>query len=105
MARERIRDLKDTDIVPSGPGVYIFRDSTGYLYIGESANLRTRLAKHLDQSDSKSLAYYLRKNGVDTVTVELHAFDPDSNARLKEMRRAYESELIHSRKPRFNIAP
>jgi hypothetical protein len=59
----------------------------------------------LDHSDSRSLAHYLWKNGVDNVTVELHAFDPDSNARLKEMRRAYESEMIRSRKPRFNIAP
>jgi len=97
--------LKDVGIVSTNPGVYIFRDSSGYLYIGESANLRTRLAKHLDHSDSRSLAHYLWKNGVDNVTVELHAFDPASNARLKAMRRAYESELIHSRKPRFNIAP
>ncbi len=95
----------DAKIVPTNPGVYIFRDASGYLYIGESANLRTRVAKHLDHSDRKSLAHYLWKKGVEDVIVELHAFDPQSNARLKEMRRAYESELIRSRKPRFNIAP
>jgi len=97
--------VSDVDIVPTKPGVYIFRDASGYLYIGESANLRTRVAKHLDHSDRKSLAHYLWKGGMEHVTVELHAFDPDSNARLKDMRRAYESELIRSRKPRFNIAP
>jgi hypothetical protein len=37
--------------------------------------------------------------------VELHAFDPDSKARSLTVRRAYESELIRSRKPRLNIAP
>lgn len=96
---------KDAENVPTNPGVYIFRDASGYLYIGESANLRTRVAKHLDHSDSKSLARYLWKGGLENITVELHAFDPDSNARLKDMRRAYESELIRSRKPRLNIAP
>jgi predicted GIY-YIG superfamily endonuclease len=97
--------IRAPEIVPTNPGVYIFRDATGYLYIGESANLRTRVAKHVDHSDRKSVAHYLWKNGAKNVTVELHAFDPDSSARRKEMRRAYESELIRSRKPRFNIAP
>jgi hypothetical protein len=48
---------------------------------------------------------YLKRQGVEQVTIEVHAFDPDSAARLIEMRRAYESELIRSRRPRFNIAP
>lgn len=92
-------------LVPNGPGVYIFRDETGYLYIGESSKLRERLRKHLDDSDRKSLASYLRKEGIDEVTIEVHAFDPESPARLKPQRRAYESELIRSRKPRLNLAP
>ena len=93
------------DLVPDAPGVYIFRDQTGYLYIGESSNLRHRVAKHLDHSDRKSLARYLWKNGLEGITVELHAFDPQSKARSRSVRRAYESELIRSRHPRFNIAP
>lgn len=91
--------------VPEQPGVYIFRDETGYLYIGESANLHDRVKQHLDRSDRQSLASYLATNGVKGVTLELHAFEKDSPARLKPMRRAYESELIRSRKPRFNLAP
>ncbi len=93
------------DEVPEQPGVYIFRDATGYLYIGESSNLYDRIKKHLDRSDRQSLANYLATNGVKGVTLELHAFAADSPARLKPMRRAYESELIRSRKPRFNLAP
>jgi predicted GIY-YIG superfamily endonuclease len=93
------------DKVPEQPGVYIFRDETGYLYIGESSNLYDRVKKHLDRSDRQSLANYLETNGVKGVTLELHAFAADSPARLKPMRRAYESELIRSRKPRFNLAP
>lgn len=96
---------KDAGKVPEQPGVYIFRDATGYLYIGESSNLHDRIKKHLDRSDRQSLANYLATNGVKGVTLELHAFEKDSPARLKPMRRAYESELIRSRKPRFNLAP
>ena len=97
--------VKNPDLVPEAPGVYIFRDRTGYLYIGESSDLRRRVAKHLDHSDRKSLARYLWKNGLAGVTVEVHAFDPTSKAKERLVRRAYESELIRSRKPRFNIAP
>jgi predicted GIY-YIG superfamily endonuclease len=96
---------QEPDKVPKQPGVYIFRDETGYLYIGESSNLYDRVKKHLDRSDRQSLANYLATNGVKGVTLELHAFAADSPARLKPMRRAYESELIRSRKPRFNLAP
>ncbi|MGZ0173147.1 MAG: GIY-YIG nuclease family protein [Planctomycetales bacterium] len=96
---------KDAGKVPEQPGVYIFRDATGYLYIGESSNLHDRIKKHLDRSDRQSLANYLATNGVKGITLELHAFAKDSPARLKPMRRAYESELIRSRKPRFNLAP
>ena len=93
------------ELIPNGPGVYIFRDETGYLYIGESSKLRDRLKKHLDDSDRQSLATYLKAEGIGGIVIEVHAFDPDSQARLKPQRRAYESELIRSRKPKFNLAP
>lgn len=93
------------ELIPNGPGVYIFRDGSGYLYIGESSKLRERLKSHLDDSDRQSLASYLKAEGIESVTVEVHAFDPASPARLKPQRRAYESELIRSRKPRFNLRP
>lgn len=95
----------DPQKIPTAPGIYIFRDATGYLYIGEAKNLRTRLAQHLGDSDRAALAGYLRQQDIDSVTIELHIFDPTSNARLVAHRRAYESELIASRQPRFNIRP
>jgi hypothetical protein len=102
----RAREIVDQpSLVPTQPGVYLFRDATGYLYIGEAANLRTRVHKHLSQSDRELLADYLWRQGLDCVTVELHAFDPDSKARSLTVRRAYESELIRSRQPRLNLAP
>lgn len=97
--------IAKSKLVPDAPGIYIFRDPTGYLYIGESSSLKQRVNQHLDQSDRKSLAHYLFENGNREITVELHVFGKDTPAKDKTRRRAYESELIRSRKPRFNIAP
>ena len=94
----------DPSIVPADSGIYIFRDQTGYLYIGESNNLRRRLTQHLDESSSESLANYLTENGADEITIELHLFDPDSRINEVAVRRAYESELISSRNPKFNLS-
>ena len=97
--------LGQNDLIPESPGIYLFRDQSGYLYIGESNNLRSRLMEHLDGSDRKSLANYLRDQGIKNISIEVHAFPSDSRARKVTVRRAYESELIASRKPRFNVRP
>ena len=93
------------DLVAAHPGIYIFRDKTGYLYIGQSDDLQKRLKTHLDQSHNQSLAKYLNQQKLEGITIEVHSFDPASRARETRVRRAYESELIASRKPRFNIQP
>lgn len=93
------------DQLPKNAGIYIFRDKTGFLYIGQSNNLRSRLTKHLDQSDRKSLCEYLRANSQDQITLELHVFAVDSPASETTAREAYESDLIRTRHPRFNVAP
>ena len=89
--------------IPRSPGVYLFRDRSGYLYIGEAIDLRTRLTQHLKQSDRKSLADYLDEERKFEITVEIHSFAPDSRMKEIAVRRAYESELIRSRSPRFNV--
>ena len=89
----------------TNPGIYIFTDSTGYLYIGEAKNLRERLTQHLDQSDRESLANYMKKEQLKDIHIEVHGFDPKSKGSEISARRAYESELIRSRKPKFNIRP
>lgn len=97
---------KDIRQVPQRPGIYIFRDKTGYLYVGEAKDLRERLATHLDESDRQSLASYLKTHGPqNNVQIEIHAFDSNSKAKQVRIRRAYESELIRSREPRFNVRP
>lgn len=97
--------VADSNLVPRGPGVYIFRDTSGYLYIGESKNLYLRIKQHLDHSDRKSLAHYFWEKGFREIAVELHAFDANSDARQKRCRQAYESDLIQARQPRFNLSP
>jgi hypothetical protein len=91
--------------ISSSPGVYLFRDETGYLYIGEADNLARRLAQHASESDRVSLAQYIAENNADRITVELHVFPKDSPANRVTARRAYESELIRSREPKFNVRP
>ena len=99
-------DLRDhPGHIPRVPGVYLFRNAEGYLYIGEAKNLRSRLAQHLGGEGQPALSTYLGEADLDTLTVELHAFDPESNGRLTAHRRAYESELINTRQPRFNVRP
>ena len=95
----------DPTRIPELPGVYLFRDRSGFLYIGEAINLRERLKTHLDNSDRKSLANYLRDQGIDSISIEIHAFPADSRMKDLTVRRAYESELIRSRQPRFNLRP
>lgn len=94
---------ENPQIIPRNPGIYIFRDSTGYLYIGEAGDLRSRISKHLDHSDRRNLAQYFWSEGLSSVSVEIHSFDVTSDARKTSARRAYESDLIAKRSPRFNI--
>lgn len=96
---------ENLSLIPKLPGVYIFRDATGYLYIGQADNLHTRLQTHFEESHNFSLANYLKEQANDNIALELHSFPADSRAKETMIRRAYESELISSRKPRFNIQP
>lgn len=92
-------------MVPTNPGIYLFRDVTGYIYIGEAINLRTRLTKHLSDSDRKGLAKYIESTAGEGLSIEWHSFPKDSPAKQVAVRRAYESELIRSRNPRLNVRP
>lgn len=96
---------QNPDLVPRRPGIYIFRDATGYLYIGQTEDLHERLKTHLEHSHNESLSAYLAGQTNRKVMVEVHSFDAESRAKETRVRRAYESELIASRKPRFNIQP
>jgi hypothetical protein len=97
--------VADSARIPTRPGIYLFRDPTGYLYIGEAQDLRQRLSTHLQASDRETLATYLQQAAADQIFVDLHVFPADSPGRTLSVRRAYESELIRSRQPKFNLRP
>ncbi len=99
---ELVADLK---AIPEQPGIYLFRDQTGYLYIGEAKDLRARLTTHVTDSDREALFHYLQEPDRSQVFVDLHVFPSDSPGATLSVRRAYESELIRSRDPKFNLRP
>lgn len=100
---ESVADLV-LEAVPESPGIYLFRSDEGYLYVGEAKNLRERMQQHLVGSHNSGLAGVLA-NQRDSLTLELHIFGKDSPGKQVTMRRAYESELIRSREPKFNLRP
>lgn len=66
--------LNNPDLIPILPGIYIFVNHKGAIYIGETKNLRTRVLKHLDHSDRKSLAHYFWEKGLSNIKVEIICF-------------------------------
>lgn len=86
--------------LPNEQGIYVFVTRTQTLYVGESANLRKRLAKHTDHSDNRELARWFWQNGFGEVFLQLYVL-PSATTALQ--RKAFEQELIQSRNPLFNI--
>lgn len=91
-AQKRKRHLAAA--VPSGPGVYIFRDGKGEaLYIGTSRNLRTRVKSYFTAAEtrrriSEMIGYAERIDTIPCATV--------LEAQVREIR------LIAAGKPRYN---
>jgi predicted GIY-YIG superfamily endonuclease len=93
-------DSLDPSRIPSAQGIYIFYSTTATLYIGETANLRKRIGKHLDHSDNRGLAHWFWENGFSQVHLEIRVLPEATSQRVRS---ALERELIMSRKPVFNI--
>lgn len=105
VAVEKVVTLRVGDVspgqLPVQPGLYLFIDRSGVLYVGECQNLRKRLGKHLDHSDNKGLARWLWQHGTTDLHVEYHVLPVGVGARV---RKAMEAELIASRRPVFNVS-
>jgi excinuclease ABC subunit C len=82
--------------LPTGPGVYLFRDAAGeILYIGKAKSLRSRVRGHFTQDPTHSIkqAELVRRIAdVETVVV-----GSEAEALLLE------SNLVKTHQPRFNI--
>ena len=93
------------DEVAPRPGIYLFRDAM-VTCILDGAEPSPATDQAFATSDRQSLAEYLDEHSQSSrVSVELHVFQEGSPAEQLATRRAYESELIRTRKPRLNIAP
>jgi DNA polymerase-3 subunit epsilon len=91
-AQRRKRHLADG--LPTGPGVYIFRDGQGRpLYVGTSRNLRTRVRQYFVASETRSRMGDMigLAERVDPIECA-HALE----AQVRELR------LIAAHKPRYN---
>jgi site-specific DNA-methyltransferase (adenine-specific) len=98
----KLCDLVSSEL-PRLPGIYAFLDthSKRTLYIGEAANLRSRLGTHVDHSDNKLLARHLWEHGVEQIQVEYYVLPEHTS---KRELRAIEAEQIRQRRPPFNIS-
>lgn len=85
----------DLDMLPTSPGVYVFKDAAGaVLYVGKAANLRSRVKQYYAGTDERPTVRFLmnRVAGVDTTVT-----DTVSEALLLE------NTLIKRFQPRYNI--
>jgi DNA polymerase-3 subunit epsilon len=91
-AQRRKRHLADG--LPSGPGVYIFRDAQGRpLYVGTSRNLRARVRQYFVSSETRSRMGEMIGIAERVDPIECaHALE----AQVRELR------LIAAHKPRYN---
>jgi len=86
--------LKNSDDLPDGPGIYIFRTVTGKaLYIGKAINLKKRVAQYFQKKDQPLIHSLLERSAA----VDFIVTDAEADALLLE------SDLVHSYQPPFNI--
>ncbi|MDJ0973744.1 MAG: excinuclease ABC subunit UvrC, partial [Planctomycetota bacterium] len=86
---ERVRRL------PTGPGVYLFKDEPGrVLYVGKATNLRARVRSYVNKGDGRPLVTLLMRRAadVDVVTTET----PEAALLL-------ENTLIKQHRPPYNL--
>jgi predicted GIY-YIG superfamily endonuclease len=86
--------------LPTEAGLYLFHIGSETLYVGETENIRKRIAKHLDHSDNRELARWLWQQGTGEVALEIQTLAATVSTKI---RRALELELIRSRNPTFNV--
>ncbi|MDP3900930.1 MAG: GIY-YIG nuclease family protein, partial [bacterium] len=78
--------------IPQTPGVYVFKNKEGVLYIGKAGNLRTRVRTHFSQPTWRDNLF------IDQVTtIGYESLTSEIEALLKE------ADLIRGLNPRYNV--
>lgn len=84
-----------TKRLPTGPGVYLFKDATGrVLYVGKAANLRSRVRTYVRGGDGRPLVTLLMRRAED---VDVVATETPEEALLLE------NTLIKQERPPYNL--
>ena len=81
--------------LPTGPGVYRFRDDAGrVLYVGKATNLRSRVASYLRGRQDRPLVHLLMRRATDVDAV---------STRTPEEALILENTLIKQERPPYNL--
>ena len=84
------------DVLPDGPGVYLWKDRDGrVVYVGKAKNLRSRVRSYLAPEPTLSLKNQLLMRVVDDVETIVVANEAESLL--------LENNLIKEHQPRFNV--
>ena len=84
--------------VPSGPGVYVFRDRFGkVIYVGKASNLRKRLSSYFQPSRDTRADPKLRSLIKSIFHWEIYAVKTEDESLILE------SRLIKQYAPRYNM--
>ena len=79
--------------------------TTQWVQLAERLGVDMAFSAEAWWSDAVTPLGYLADKTDKTIHVEIHSFDPKSKAKSTRIRRAYESEIISSRTPKFNVRP
>ena len=92
-ARSPLSDLVAE--LPTGPGVYRWRDAQGrVLYVGKASNLRARTRSYLSNKEARGLTHLLMRRAVSVDVVQTHT--PEEALLL-------ENTLIKQEQPPYNL--
>ncbi len=86
-------DVSVLNIIPSKPGVYIFKKGEEHIYIGKAKNLKKRLSSHFKSKEGKSLLIVQEADKLDYIIT-----DNEKEALILE------ATLIFEYKPKYNTA-
>ncbi len=82
-----------SSLIPTDPGVYVFRRANTIIYIGKASNLRKRVASYFRSNISEKI----RQLRTEATTLELIPLQSEIEALIKE------AELIKRHVPKFNV--
>lgn len=91
--------LQGTKEIKTVAGVYLFKTSHSVLYVGVTDNVRRRVFQHLKGRGNKDLKAVLQ-NGIVRKDISVYYFEES----IPIYRDFYESYLIATKKPRYNIS-